>query len=372
MDYLQIKPKLKKAYPIVFDEGRIIVGGFGKNTVYEDETGAVTATFKLLNGKHTIAEISDQISKQYSSINPENVLELINDLNHERFIEDSELIGSDILNDYQRERYHRNINFFSSFVELKDNKYELQAKLGNATAGIIGLGGLGSHIVYDLAGLGIGHIKAIEFDKLDLTNLNRQILYNYSDIGKSKGQLAKQRIHDFNPEIKFDLLEQQISETKQIIEFFKDVDFIILVADRPKYLMARWANEAAVNLNVPMFCAGLEAQRAMYYTVVPHKTGCVNCWQESVKEQDNISTLVLKEKERLNLLGDNTAIVPLVSVVTGMINAEIIRYITKIGELQAAGNLIAIDFLTMRTSVIEQWQLADDCPICGGKKVAHE
>lgn len=367
MDYQEIKPKFKKAYPIVYQAKRIIIGGFGKNTVYDDETGAVEQVFKMIDGQYTIAQISKRISQQYTQFSEQDVVELIEDLNSERFIEDSELTGSGILSDYDRERYHRNINFFSSFIKLSKNKYEVQKKLKNATAGIIGLGGLGSHIVYDLAGLGIGTIKAIEYDKLDLSNLNRQILYNNDQIGQSKAQLAKKRIHDFNPEINFEIYEKQISSTKQITDFFSDVDFIILVADRPKYLMARWANEAAVKLNIPMFCAGLEAQRAMYYTVIPHKTGCVACWQNSVANRDDVSTLVLREKEHLNLLGDNTAIVPLVSTVTGMINAEILRYLTGIGRVQAAGNLIAVDFLTMRTKIIEKWDLAETCAVCGGK-----
>jgi hypothetical protein len=54
-----------------------------------------------------------------------------------------------------------------------------------------------------------------------------------------------------------------------------------------------------------------------------------------------------------------------------MLNAEILRYITGIGELQAAGNLIAIDFLTMRTNVIEKWELAEQCSVCGGQQASY-
>lgn len=368
MNYLEIKPKLKPAYPVIFDTKRVIIGGFGKNVIYKDSTGAVSEVFKLLDGTHTIYQIQKIITDMYGQFNNKNILELINDLNKESILEDSELKGSEILSSYQLERYHRNINFFSSFIDVSKNKYAVQKKLLNATVGIIGLGGLGSHIVYDLAAMGIGKIKAIEFDKLDLTNLNRQILYNYDEIGKSKGQLAKKRLNDFNPEVDFELFEHQVKSAQDIIDDLQGVDFIILVADRPKYLMARWANQAAVSLNVPMFCARLEAQRAMYYTVVPHQTGCVACWQSKVREQDPISDRVLREKERLNLLGDNTAIVPLVSAATGLITAEILRFITGIGELQSAGNLIAIDYLTMQTEKIETWQINLDCEVCGLKR----
>lgn len=365
MNYLKIKPKLKRAYPVIFDKGRVIVGGFGKNTIYKDPSGSVASLFRLLTGENSIQEIQQNIVGNYPKFSANDVLDLINDLNAERFIEDSGQTGVEVLNEYERERYHRNINFFSSFIDLKHNKYKVQKKLLNTKIGIIGLGGLGSHIVYDLAAMGIGGIKAIEFDKVDLTDLNRQILYNYKDIGKSKGKLAGKRITEFNPEIDFKLFEHQVTSYQQIVDDFSDVDLIILVADRPKYLMARWANQAAVKLNVPMFCAGLESQRAMYYTIVPHKTGCVSCWRRSVEMHDHISDLVLKEKEKLNLVGDNTAIVPLVSAATGLVLAEILRYITGIGELQSAGHLIAIDFLTMTTRIIENWNRDPQCDICG-------
>lgn len=280
MNYKEIKPKLKKAYPVVYDKNRILVGGFGKNIEYADPTGSVYFVFKLLTGKYTIKQITRKTINQYSQYTEKDVFDLINDLNSERIIEDANISGTNVLSKYELERYHRNINFFSSFIDLKKNKYRIQRKISDTTVGIIGLGGLGSHIVYDLAALGIGHIKAIEFDKLDLTNLNRQILYNYEDVGKSKGHLAKKRIHDFNPKVKFDLFEKKVTSAKDITDCFNDVDFIILVADRPKYYMAHWANESAVTLNVPMFVAGLEAQRAMYYTIIPHKTGCVECWRQ--------------------------------------------------------------------------------------------
>lgn len=156
----------------------------------------------------------------------------------------------------------------------------LKKKLIDSKIGIIGLGGLGSHIIYDLAGLGIGEIKAVEFDVVDISNLNRQILYNFDDIGKSKASIAKQRIYEFNPQIKFTVEEKKINSSEDVVESFRGFDCLILVADRPKIKLARWVNEAIVKLNIPLFCAGLEAQRALQYTIYPQ-----NIWMHRLLEK---------------------------------------------------------------------------------------
>lgn len=366
MDINKVKPKMKKAYPVVFMKKKVYVGGFGEITKYDDSDGAISRLIKLLDGRLTVEEIAKQISLDFPKYSKKDVREAIDSISKDGFIEDVNLIGSDILTPYELERYHRNINFFSSFSTLSDNKFLAQKKICNAKIGIIGLGGLGSHIVYDLAGLGFGTIKAVEFDKVDISNLNRQILYNFEDIGKSKAKLAQKRIAAFNPEVNFEVTEKKIGSARDIEEEFKGFEALILVADRPKMLLAGWVNEAILKLNVPLFCAGLEAQRAMHYTIIPHQTGCIECWKNSVKDENPVSYAILEERRRLDLTGDNTALVPLVSTITGFLCVELVKYITGIGELTALGKLKSINFNTMETSIAETWELDKNCKVCGG------
>nr|WP_218925266.1 MULTISPECIES: ThiF family adenylyltransferase [unclassified Gemella] len=224
MDIMNIKPKVKKAYPVVYMNNSVCVGGFGKITEYADETGVLQLLFESMNGENTIGEIVSIIQKEYDEkFSEEEIIDSINEISKEGFIEDINFIGSEILSEYELSRYHRNINFFSSYASLFENKYKYQKKLSDAKVGIIGLGGLGSHIVYDLAGLGIGTIKAIEFDTVDISNLNRQILYNFEDLGKSKAELAKKRIYNFNPKINFEVVEKRWKSPKILLNVLKDL-----------------------------------------------------------------------------------------------------------------------------------------------------
>src|SRR5450755_2507954 len=76
-----------------------------------------------------------------------------------------------------------------------------QEKLGNSRVCVVGAGGVKSSLLLHLAAVGVGHIRVIDFDKVELSNLNRQILYGVSDIGKFKARSAAARLRDLNPDI---------------------------------------------------------------------------------------------------------------------------------------------------------------------------
>lgn len=362
---LYSKPRKKQAYPHVVLGGNLYIAGFGQHTKYEDPDGCVRRLIELMDGSHTVKNIIEIICGEFPNLTETIVIDAIQDIDNDGFLEEAAHIGEDILNPYQLARYHRNINFFSTYSSLGKNKYEFQKKISDTKVCVLGLGGLGSHIVYDLAGLGIGYIRAVEFDKVDISNLNRQILYNEKDVGLLKGMIAKRRINEFNPKVTFDVIEEQMTCEEDVSKAIDGCDYVILVADRPKMWIARWANAACVRKNTVLLAGGLEAQRAMHYTVIPGVTGCVECWYNGVKSADPVSHALLEERKRLNLTGDNTAIAPLVSIITGMLVAELIRLITGITPCVADGKLITIDFNTMTTSVAEKWSRNLSCQMCG-------
>src|SRR5215813_1891105 len=79
---------------------------------------------------------------------------------------------------------------------------ERQEKLLNSSVAVVGAGGVKSPTLFYLAAAGIGHIRIIDFDKVELSNLNRQILYTVDDIGKYKAESAALRLKALNPDIK--------------------------------------------------------------------------------------------------------------------------------------------------------------------------
>ena len=124
-----------------------------------------------------------------------------------------------------------------------------QEKLRDASVLVVGAGGLGCPVLIYLAAAGVGKIGIVEFDVVDETNLQRQILYSSGDLGKLKSIIAKDRLVDFNPLITFKVINLKLDKTNSA-NILRDYDVIVDATDN---LEARYAiNDACILLNKPM------------------------------------------------------------------------------------------------------------------------
>ena len=106
------------------------------------------------------------------------------------------------LTDYQRRRYARNLPLIGE---------EGQAKLLAAHVLVIGAGGLGSPLISYLAAAGVGHIGIVDHDRVELSNLQRQILHETADIGRLKAESARDRIEELNPDVRVAVHAQRLT-----------------------------------------------------------------------------------------------------------------------------------------------------------------
>ena len=121
-------------------------------------------------------------------------------------------------NDHELEKYSRQII-------LNEVGPEGQQKLKKASVLIIGIGGLGSSVIQYLNAAGVGKIGIVDYDKVELSNLNRQLIYKDSDIGKSKVDVAKNYISELNSSTKIEIFEMRIDE-KNLPNIIGDYDII--------------------------------------------------------------------------------------------------------------------------------------------------
>lgn len=104
-------------------------------------------------------------------------------------------------------------------------------KLKNASVCICGVGGVGSYVMEALARIGIGNITVIDKDKVDVTNINRQIIATVDNVDKPKVQCAKERINSINPNIKVNCIEVFIDSSNVNKYINKDYDYVIDAID---------------------------------------------------------------------------------------------------------------------------------------------
>lgn len=107
-------------------------------------------------------------------------------------------------------------------------------KLKNKTILVIGIGGVGGYVVESLVRCGIGHIVLCDYDTVDITNINRQIIALHSNIGKKKTECFKERINDINPSCCVDTYDLFYDESNKDIFFNQKIDYIIDCCDTLK------------------------------------------------------------------------------------------------------------------------------------------
>lgn len=141
------------------------------------------------------------------------------------------------------------MNRYNRHIILSEIGQIGQDKLNNAKVLVIGAGGLGCPILQYLAAAGIGTLGIVDFDVVDITNLQRQILFGMASIGQNKAQAAKQRLEDLNDSISIIAYQERLNH-KNALDLFKQYDIIVDGTDNfeTRYLI----NDACIITNKPL------------------------------------------------------------------------------------------------------------------------
>ena len=245
----------------------------------------------------------------------------------------------------------KEINKYLRQIVLTDIGFDGQVKLRNATATVVGLGGLGSLIAMQLTAMGIGTLKIVDMDLVDESNLHRQYLYDTSLIGIPKVEAAAMKLQKLNPDVNIVTHPTLINENN-VKEIIKESDVVIDGLDRitPRYVL----NRASYELNIPyVFGAAIESFGSVS-TFIPKKTPCLECIYKSLTDDD---------LPKCSIVGVH----PSVLGITASIEvSEAIRLI--IGEEpHLMGKLLYIDLRSFSFDTI-RINKNPTCPVCSLEK----
>ncbi len=244
-------------------------------------------------------------------------------------------VGNDTFSSEELRRYDRQLRILG---------LERQKKLKDSKVAIVGVGGLGSPIALYLAAAGVGHIKLIDFDKVSLSNLNRQIIHWTSDIGKDKVISAKEKINKLNPNVAVTSIKQALSKDNAEA-LLSDVDICIDALDNWKSKLL--LNEICVKLRKPLIHAGVKEFYGQILVIIPGKTPCLRCI---------VSEEVIEERGKIPVIGVTPGIIGLLQAL------EAIKLITGMGEL-TLNQLILFDGLSMELTKVTV-EKNPTCPVC--------
>ena len=163
---------------------------------------------------------------------------------------------------------------YSRQIVLREIGLEGQKKLKSSRVSIIGVGGLGCFSSIQLASMGVGYIRLIDQDVVDITNLHRQILYDTQSLGYPKVEMTQKRLEALNPNVKVEPLTLTVNE-ETADEAVSDVDVVI---DGLDHLAPRYAiNRACVKQGIPYVYGGALETYGNISTIIPRKTACLEC-----------------------------------------------------------------------------------------------
>jgi len=329
----------------------------------DDVSGFILAVCKVMDGNKSFEQLYEMLLQSHPNEAP-YLITLLTVLDEELLLEDVSKNQPKILSEYDVNRWSRNIEFFSAYNKAETNKYLNQEKIKMAKVTVLGLGGVGSHVLYNLAALGVHNFRIVDFDNVELSNLNRQILYNENDIGQPKTVAAKNRILEFLPHANIETFNTKISCSKDIEKIIDGQDIVISAADQPRNKIIDWLNVACVKKKITFICGALDSKWAIYYTVIPGKTGCIECWKTSAKSNGYIFQDFMNQVGFNAAQAPNVTIMPFISIVSGLIVTELLKILTGIAEPQSLNRLCAFDFNSADISIIESWEKKAKCNVC--------
>jgi adenylyltransferase/sulfurtransferase len=226
---------------------------------------------------------------------------------------------------------------------------EGQLKLKQAKVLCIGTGGLGAPLGLYLAAAGVGRIGLVDFDTVDFTNLQRQILFSTSDVGRPKIEAASDRLRDLNPEIQIDRFETHLS-SENALDILKDYDIVVDGTDNfpTRYLV----NDACVLLGKPNVYGSIFRFEGQV-TIFGYPDGpCYRCLYPEPPPPGLVPSCAE---------GGVLGVLP--GIVGAIQAAETLKLIIGKGQ-SLVGRLLLFDALAMRFRELKL-RKNPDCPVCG-------
>src|SRR5699024_5608866 len=354
--------------PIIYDE--IEVRHKGDKLIFIDSAKDEIHTFnvdekaldliKLIDGKKNNVHLFKELSNVYDDLDIEDINKVLN------ILLSKNIIFNNDYESYQKidNRYSRQVIFFKNlFKSGIDRGIEVQERIKNSTVVVIGVGGLGSWVVFYLAQLGIKKLIIIDYDRVEISNLNRQIMYTLNDVGHKKIDVIEDKLKSLNPDVtlkKFDFKYLNSNDLNILEE--NNIDFIINCTDEPNvFTTSMLTAEFCMVRNIPhIIGGGYNHHLGMIGpTITPYKTPCLGCYELQLQ---------LPEWHDYKLIRKRTNVAPSLNLLSSLVASihtfEIVKVIGGLDIPLISGKKGELDFVSLNIEY-EYFNRHPNCKLCG-------
>lgn len=223
--------------------------------------------------------------------------------------------------------------------------------IGASTVSVVGAGGLGSPVLRLLTAIGFGKIRIIDRDVVELSNIQRQTVYNTVDIGMPKAEAAAANLALLNPNVEFEPISASLDENNAH-SLLKGSNVIIDGLDSFKTRFA--VNRVSVVLKIPYVFAGAIEYHSNLSTFVPGKTGCLHCLSGNAQDNSDYTCA-------------NVGVTPELLSIAASVQVREAVLLTTGREPRLSNRLMFIDLSSLSFDFFDIGR-DDECPVCSSKK----
>ncbi len=359
------RPAFKQSlYPMVIDQkGLLLCFSRNEGIVCPAATAEEQALWMMVDGAHTAEDMAARLRETYPGLSLEWVLERLRWADDRFLLEDWALVNDDVGHrDLQKDRYHRQQLFFAAWEQQGiAHAAAMQKRLTQARVALLGAGGIGTHVLFALMAAGVGWLRVVDHDQVDVTNLNRQGFYNEGDVGRRKVEVLAEKCPQVNSSIAYEFKNAHLDSVEAIAREIADVDMAVLLADSPREHIFRWANRAALQTGTPLLFTGGVSQNYVRVGpfVLPGKTPCFQCGMPKIS-LDPTHPLAAQVGQRYV----HGAFGPFVMTAGSLLALEALKHLTGFAPCKSYGARIHLNLMdyTLEREMLHQ---NDDCPDCG-------
>ena len=325
----------------------------GADVHIEDPDPEGRRLLAALDGKRTEAELIEEFGA-------EEVGDLLAQFEELGVVEDA--ADDDQISASVMERFDRQLRYFSDITD-GPTASECQERLEKARIAVLGVGGLGGWSALNLACCGVGEMLLLDFDQVELSNLNRQVLYSEADIGRSKAEAAAERLSGFNSSIRIEPRVQKLDSEAAVAETIADYDLVIDACDWPAHDIERWINSACFSARTPFIAMSHFPPVARVGPLyVPGVTGCFVCQEIGYRRSFPLYDIAVNQQRGKG--SPAATLGPACSLIGGQIGLDVMHYLTGLAHPSTLGVGHIVDLRTMATER-EPVVPDPDCPVCG-------
>ena len=246
----------------------------------------------------------------------------------------------------------KELDRYSRQVMLQEIGYQGQLKLKQARVCVVGVGGLGNPITIRLAAMGVGKIRIVDRDVIELSNLHRQTMFNEDDVGQVKVETAAKKLRKLNDDIIIEELPVSINDYTAL----DAVDGCDVVIDALDSVNARYSlNKACIEKKIPFVTGAAVGVTGQTFTIIPNESACYHCLFPALDE-DSMPTCSIE--------GVHPSIL---SIIGGIEVSEAVKIITeKKPSLQDRVLHVDLENLIFNFTKVSK---VEECSVCGsGRK----